>query len=86
MLATTALGYLVAWGPFAVLCIWEMITKPKVSFVLKLAFPTTTCHFATATSQIWPFLKGYFLLPHHIKRFPLFLTKFFNPQAGFCKY
>ena len=33
MLATTALGYLVAWGPFAVLCIWEMITKPRVSAI-----------------------------------------------------
>ena len=24
------LGYLIAWGPFAGLCIWEMITEPSV--------------------------------------------------------
>ena len=30
MLAMTATGYLIAWGPFASLCIWEMITEPKV--------------------------------------------------------
>lgn len=38
MLATTALGYLVAWGPFAVLCIWEMITKPKVGAYFEIGF------------------------------------------------
>ena len=31
MTATTALGYLIAWGPFASLCIWEMVTEPSVS-------------------------------------------------------
>ena len=30
MLATTAGGYLIAWGPFAGLCIWEMVTQPRV--------------------------------------------------------
>ena len=29
-MAMTALGYLIAWGPFASLCIWEMITEPRV--------------------------------------------------------
>ena len=31
MMAMTALGYLIAWGPFAALCMWEMVTKPRVS-------------------------------------------------------
>ena len=31
MFATTAIGYLTAWGPFALLCIWEMVTEPIVS-------------------------------------------------------
>ena len=30
MMATTASGYLIAWGPFAALCIWEMVTDPSV--------------------------------------------------------
>ena len=30
MMAMTAIGYLIAWGPFASLCIWEMITEPTV--------------------------------------------------------
>ena len=30
MLAMTAGGYLIAWGPFAGLCIWEMVTQPRV--------------------------------------------------------
>ena len=29
-MAMTAIGYLIAWGPFASLCIWEMVTEPKV--------------------------------------------------------
>ena len=41
MTATTALGYLIAWGPFAGLCIWEMITEPSVSkrIIVKIKFP-----------------------------------------------
>ena len=35
MMGTTALGYLIAWGPFASLCIWEMITEPSVSKATK---------------------------------------------------
>ena len=31
MMAVTVCGYLVAWGPFSVLCIWEMSVQPKVS-------------------------------------------------------
>ena len=30
MMATTAFGYLIAWGPFAGLCMWEMVTEPSV--------------------------------------------------------
>ena len=30
LMATTAAGYLIAWGPFAGLCIWEMGTEPQV--------------------------------------------------------
>ena len=29
-MAVTASAYLVAWGPFSVLCIWEMVVQPKV--------------------------------------------------------
>ena len=28
-MATTALSYLAAWGPFCVLCLWEMVVMPK---------------------------------------------------------
>ena len=28
MLALTAGGFLIAWGPFAGLCVWEMVTQP----------------------------------------------------------
>ena len=31
LMAVTASAYLVAWGPFSVLCIWEMVVQPKVS-------------------------------------------------------
>ena len=31
MLATTATGFLIAWGPFAGLCIWGMVTEPEVA-------------------------------------------------------
>ena len=34
MMGTTALGYLAAWGPFAGLCIWEMVAEPQVELVL----------------------------------------------------
>ena len=30
LMAVTASAYLVAWGPFSVLCIWEMVVQPKV--------------------------------------------------------
>ena len=33
MMGTTALGYLVAWGPFAGLCIWNMVAEPQVEQV-----------------------------------------------------
>ena len=30
MFAATAAGYLLAWSPFASLCVWEMATQPQV--------------------------------------------------------
>ena len=33
-MAVTASAYLVAWGPFSVLCIWEMVVQPKVSIMM----------------------------------------------------
>ena len=30
-MAATALSYLAAWGPFCVLCLWEMVVMPQVS-------------------------------------------------------
>ena len=33
MMGTTALGYLAAWGPFAGLCIWEMVAEPQVELL-----------------------------------------------------
>ena len=39
MMAMTALGYLIAWGPFAALCMWEMVTKPRVSGETSLTSP-----------------------------------------------
>ena len=32
-MGTTALGYLAAWGPFAGLCIWEMVAEPQVTLI-----------------------------------------------------
>ena len=33
LMATTAAGFIIAWGPFAGLCVWEMVTQPQVVFV-----------------------------------------------------
>ena len=30
LMAATALSYLAAWGPFCVLCLWEMVVMPQV--------------------------------------------------------
>ena len=32
-MAVTAMGYLAAWGPFCVLCLWEMIVMPQVKMI-----------------------------------------------------
>ena len=33
LMAVTAMGYLAAWGPFCVLCLWEMIVMPQVKII-----------------------------------------------------
>ena len=33
LMAVTAMGYLAAWGPFCVLCLWEMIVMPQVKMI-----------------------------------------------------
>ena len=35
-MAVTASAYLVAWGPFSVLCIWEMVVQPKVGLIMMM--------------------------------------------------
>ena len=39
-MAVTASAYLVAWGPFSVLCIWEMVIQPKVRIMMMVMMVT----------------------------------------------
>ena len=52
-MAMTAIGYLIAWGPFASLCIWEMVTEPKVRSENFVNF--VKCRFQNTNMKLFTF-------------------------------
>ena len=43
VMVATVVGYLVAWGPFTYLSMWEMFTQPKVSRMIEMMTLLTKC-------------------------------------------
>ena len=56
LMATTAVGYFIAWGPSAGLCVWEMVTQPEVGpvdHVVPVVHPFTLCPRCTSCICIY---------------------------------
>jgi len=77
MMAMTAIGYLIAWGPFASLCIWEMVTEPKD---IPELYRVVVCLFAKSATAYNPFI--YFFMFKGFRRDTVNVLKrfFYDPH------
>ena len=64
MMAMTALGYLIAWGPFAALCMWEMVTKPRVSGETSLTSPLVSMKTIIVMRKVYQSIQTTNVLGH----------------------
>jgi len=63
LMAVTASAYLVAWGPFSVLCIWEMVVQPKA---IPGEYRLAAGLFAKSAAAVNPFI--YFFMSAGFRR------------------